>query len=303
MLISFSIMKLSILIPIYKDNVVRQVALLQGQCKALEAEGLEWEIVVADDGSPQHLFDVNAPVADMDGCRLLRRERNGGRASNRNFLARNARYPWLLYQDAEALPGDSLVRRFVECAGRADVVCGSFGVPEAEARGGKLRCMYELQTQRRLTAATRNRKPYGCFHINNFMIRREVLLGHPFDESMTGYGYEDVVFGKHLEQARVGVFHIDNPVAYQGFEDNMAFIAKVGESVGTLYRYRDELHGYSALLGLVEKMKRCRLLWLSHLFMMAFSRLIVSNLSGRNPSLFLFNVYRVGLLADKFYAD
>lgn len=302
-MISFSIMELSILIPIYKDDVVRQVALLQGQCKALEAEGLEWEIVVADDGSPHRLFDVNAPIAAMEGCRLLRRDENGGRASNRNFLARNARYPWLLYQDAETLPGVSLVRRFVECAGRDDVVCGSFIVPEADAHDGNLRCRYELATQRRLTAARRNSRPYGSFHINNFMIRRDLLLQHPFDEAMTGYGYEDVAFGKRLERARVGVFHIDNPVAYPGFEGNADFIAKVGESVGTLYKYRDELRGYSALLGLVEKIRRCRLLWLSHLFMMALSRLILRNLSGRNPSVLLFNVYRVGLLAEKFYAD
>lgn len=291
-------MELSILVPIYKDNVVKQVGLLRDQCKAIE--GLVWEIVVSDDGSPQALFEANAPVADMEGCRLLRLAKNGGRAANRNFLARNARYGWLLFQDAETEPGENLVRKFIENMGKADVVCGSFTVPRKAAVDGNLRCRYELRGQRRLTATRRNRHPYQCFHINNFMARRTVIIEHPFYEAMTGYGYEDVVFGKELEKAGVKVFHIDNPVAYSSFEDNSSYLEKVAESVNTLYIYRNALQGYSGLLDVVQKLGRHSLLWLPCRLMRRFSKRIEANLKGRNPSLLLFDLYRIGLLAERF---
>lgn len=294
-------MELSILIPAYKDNVVKQVGSLQRQCKTLEGNGLAWEIVVADDGSPRAFFEVNSSVAEMEGCRLLRRKENCGRSSTRNLLAREARYELLLYQDAGTLPGEGLVERFLKNAGNADVVCGSFTVSEAAALNGNLRCRYELRGQRRLTAARRNEHPYRCFHVNNFMVRRKVMLDNPFDETMSGYGYEDVLLGKELEKSGVKVLHIDNPVAYPSFEDNAAFLDKTASAIDTLYIYRDVLQGYSGMLDVVQKLLRHRLLWLPCRMMRRFSRRIELNLKSHNPSLLLFDLYRIGLLAERFY--
>lgn len=293
-------MELSILIPAYKDNVVRQVGLLQRQCKAFEGSGLAWEIVVADDGSPKAFFEVNSPVAEMEGCRLLGRKENSGRSAIRNFLAHEARYGLLLYQDAETVPGKNLVKNFLDNAENADVVCGAFTVSECAARNGNLRCRYELRGQRRLTAAHRNEHPYRCFHVNNFMVRRKVMLDYPFDETMSGYGYEDVLLGKELEKAGVKVLHIDNSVAYPSFEENAAFLDKTARAIDTLYIYKDALQGYSGMLDVVQKLVRHHLLWLPCCLMRRFSRRIESNLKSHNPSLLLFDLYRIGLLAERF---
>lgn len=294
---------LSILIPVYKDDVRRQVALLQSQCKALEEAGLEWEIVVADDGSPKAFLEVNEAVNEMEGCRLISRGKNRGRSAMRNFLAREARHELLLYQDAETMPNDNLVSRYLAVADKADVVCGSFTVSEDAARNGNLRCRYELAGQRRLTAEKRNKQPYSCFHVNNFMARRNTVLSLPFDEQMRGYGYEDVMFGKQLEKNRVGVFHIDNPVAYSGFEDNASFLEKTARAIDTLYIYKDFLQGYSRILDLALTLERCHALWLPRLIMHLFSKQVLTNLKGHNPSLQLFNLYRTWLLTEKFLKD
>lgn len=93
-------MTLSILIPTYDFVCYPLVLALHGQAEAL---GIDYEILVAEDGSKQQDRVVaNLKINELPHCRHLRRTENAGRAAIRNILADEARGEWLLFLDSDA---------------------------------------------------------------------------------------------------------------------------------------------------------------------------------------------------------
>lgn len=290
--------QVSILIPVYNDDVTGQVSLLRNQCMAID--GLQWEIVVSDDGSTDESLGRNRSINAYPCCRLIERGRNYSRASNRNFLAREASYDTLIYIDSGLKPNPRFVENYVENIGHSSVVCGGIAVDEEHTDLSNLRCRNELRAERRFTVAVRTAEPYKNFHSGNFMARRQVVLDNPFREDITTYGYEDTLFGKTLEERRVSIAHIDNPVLFVRFENNTRFLEKTDEAIGTLYAFRYDLEGYSPLLSLVNRLSACSLLWLPRLLFALCGKVMRANLRGHNPSLRVFSLYRACMLARCF---
>lgn len=93
-------MTLSILIPTYDFVCYPLVLALHGQAEAL---GIDYEILVAEDGSKQQDRVVaNLKINELPHCRHLRRTENAGRAAIRNILADEARGEWFLFLDSDA---------------------------------------------------------------------------------------------------------------------------------------------------------------------------------------------------------
>ena len=126
------------------------------------------------------------------------------------------------------------------------------------------------------------------------MIDRDLMLAHPLRSDIKTYGYEDVLFGKTLEEAGASILHIDNPIGYHTLESNQLYINKVEESLHTLFAYREELEGYSPLLDGVEMLRRKHLLGVARQLYSPLATLIRRNLTGKNPSLLLLKVFKVG---------
>jgi hypothetical protein len=124
------------------------------------------------------------------------------------------------------------------------------------------------------------------------MIRRDLMLRHPFDERFRRYGYEDVLFGKTLEQQGIPILHLDNPLSFEVFESNADFIRKTEEGLQTLHQFRDELKGYSRLLAHAQRLSP--VLPFIRLWHRLFRAIERRHLTGKHPTLFIFNVYRIG---------
>lgn len=312
-----SMKELSILIPVYGENILWQVKLLYAQCSAIK--DLSWEIVVAEDGRPQQAVYSNTDglsqahfiadglsdgnndeIAAMAHCRLIKREKNGGRAAIRNFLAREARFDNLLYIDAGLKPNPHFVENYVDNIGKSLVVCGNIAVDKACINMENLRCRNELRAQKRFTAAKHAIEPYKNFHTTAFMIDRCTMLANPMREDIRTYGYEDTLFGKQLADKHVSIRHIDNPVLFTAFESNSRYLEKTKEAMYTLYNYREELEHYSPLLHVVHLFQKLHLLWLPIIIDRCFVDKIVDNLTGRHPNLQLYSLFRVCLLAKKY---
>ena len=122
------------------------------------------------------------------------------------------------------------------------------------------------------------------------MIQRALMIEHPFDERFRNYGYEDVLFGKAMEQAGVPILHIDNPMSFEIFEENEHFVSKTEEGLRTLYQFRHELKGYSRLLDRAQTLPRTPIRWWHQLFGAMERR----HLTGRHPSLWVFKIYKIG---------
>lgn len=278
--------ELSILIPTFNDPCSTLVRNLHQQAEAL---GMTYEILVADDGSTQqNVVEENRSINALPHCQLIERGVNAGRASIRNFLAQQARYTWLLFIDSDMVVcRNDYLRKYASCE-ETSIVDG--GVVIGACKPGNLRSLYEKAAESQHTPEERQLSPYRDFHTANFMIRRTLMLQQPFDERFKSYGYEDVLFGKAMEKASVPILHIDNPMSFEIFEDNEHFVSKTEEGLRTLYEFRNELQGYSRLLDRIQTLPRTPILWWHQLFG-AIER---KHLTSRHPSLWVFNLYKIG---------
>lgn len=289
---------LSILIPVYNDVAAPLVDELWRQAETIK--GLEYEIVVFDDGSDDpSAIACNKAVCARHRCRYVSGGRHTCRAAMRNAMAREGRYEWRLMLDARVRPvhGD-FIRRYLESGvRRGEVASGGVSVDGGEASPRlyreNLRFRYEKHEERSHSLEARLKRPYASFRTTNFFHHRSVLERVPYDERVTTYGYEDVLLGKALREAGVKVTHIDNPVAYTSFEGNAKYLAKLHEALFTLHGFAAELQGYSPLLSAVDSLRRMRLLWLVRLSGRFFYGIIRKNLEGRRPSLSLLKVYKL----------
>ena len=285
---------LSVLIPVHDGKCYALVARLCAL--AQQVEGLMYEILVADDGSRDQVSIIsNLRINELDHCRYVRRKENVGRAKIRNFLAREAQYDWLLFLDCDVkIISDDFLRNYLNP--QADVVSGRTKIiPSLDKKN--LRSKYETQWAARHTANDFNEHPYEHFVTANFLCRRSVSAVCQFDERYTTYGYEDIAFGIALKESGFSVQHIDNPVGFDKFDSNDKYLKKVEESLRTLYRFRDELRGYSQVQLAVERLSRMHLCWLLRLWQSLFGGLIRRILVKHTPSLLLFNIHKVGYFA------
>ena len=282
--------ELSILIPVYNADCRQQVTELLRQASVID--GLEYEVIVADDESPdKELTALCREISQWKNCRFIERDHHTGRACMRNFLARQARYEWLLFLDCDMGIKAGFIQRYLECDG-SDVIDG--GVSIGKGPDNNLRYLYEKACEARHSAEERSRQPFHHFHTANFLVRRNILLANPFDERYRNYGYEDVFFGKQLAKQHIKITHIDNPAGFDTFEDNPHFVQKTEEGLRTLHTFRADLKGYSNMLTFVDgihiSLVKRLIVWF-HRLSGPFER---RRLCGSHPSLRIFNLYKLG---------
>ncbi len=318
---------LSILIPTYNNVCVELVKSLQAQASLLSASfssslssssssslssssssssdsniilssAFEYEILVADDGSTDSSsIESNRIINSLEHCRYIERKQNTGRAAIRNFLAREAKYPWLLFIDSNMqVISKSFLARYRN-AKQCDVIYGGYQIKrDAETQERfqyNLRYTFELASPQNGDYRLRQANPYADFHTSNFMVKRNILLTHPFDERFTHYGYEDVIWGKTLKDNHIHIEHMDNPLGYPHFIGNMSFLLKTEESLCNLYQFRKELKGYSKVIDYAHRLKSWHLYPVCQRLFPLLSLPIKARLTGNKPSIFWFNIYKL----------
>lgn len=285
--------ELSILIPLYNGDCRQMVESLSQQAEAL-SDQLSYEIIVADDGSSnRETVLLNSEITHHPHCRFIDRKENVGRAAIRNFLAQTAQYEWLLFIDGDmTITHDDYLTSYLNTDDDQQVVYGGYHVGTGEK--DNLRYLYEIASAHHHTAEERRKRPYQHFHTANFMVNRNVMLAHPFDERFRTYGYEDVLFGKAMRQNQIAITHLDNTVGFCQFETNAHFVSKTEEGLRTLHQFRSDLRGYSNLLTFVDGIHLSVVRGVIRLWHMLFSKMERRNLCGKHPYLRLLKYYKIG---------
>lgn len=288
---------LSILIPTYNCQCANLVEELLRQAAGLDVKA---EIVVVDDASTDvAIVRENSRIANMPNCRLVRLDSNIGISKMRNRLLQEAKYQWLLCLDADVCPSDAdFLKRYVAAIGKAKVVCGGLLYRQDNNLNiNPLRYKYGITCEAQ-TLDERQANPYQSFKTSNYLIDKDLALKVAFDESFVGYGHEDTLFGKMLQQLNEPILHIQNPVYHDDSDTAEEFLAKTRRGIDNLRTHSADLEGYSRLLLTYNKLKRCRVVWLVVLTYKLFRRLIERNLQGANPSMKLFGFYKLGYLCN-----
>lgn len=283
---------ISILIPTFNDDCRGLAGSLMIQAEAID--GLEWEIIIADDASTNTaLVESLSQLNKLEGFRYIRCNTNLGRSAIRNFLAQEARGEWLLFVDAHrVMVSNDYLKTYISATQNAQVICG--GYQALKGPDGNLRYLYEHEAERNNSASLRAKHPYQSFNASNFMIRRDIFMQHQFDTRLHKYGYEDVLLGRELALAGIPVTHIDAPTGYIEYECNANFVEKAEEAMETLHQFRDSLQGYSPILTVANRLQ-------GNLAGAVFCKLFQwkrnawrNNLTSRRPSLLIFKLYKLG---------
>ena len=282
---------LSILLPVYNCHCGALVTELQRQCVE---SGTEFEIIVADDGSSVTSYvEHNLRIERLEGVRYITRKQNVGRSAIRNFLISQAQGEWLLFIDGDlTLDNSHFIRRYLQA--KSNVVVGGIRIGgDLNRWKNNLRYRYEKAYEQKNTLQDRQCHATKHFRTTNFLAHKDIMMEHSFDENFVQYGYEDVLFGKSLAMDHIAITHIDNPITLDFFESNSEFLDKTEQSLRTLYTFRNQLKGYSQLLETAEKIKKLHLQKLVNAAYFLVGQRIKKHLQGNNPSIFLFNVYKL----------
>ena len=293
-----SLMTLSILIPTYRYDCSQLVLDLH---RLAEKEQLECEILVCDDASgDEMLAEKLIALEQHPSVRVFLQKKNLGRARVRNFLASQAAGRFVLFIDSDAaVPSSFSLRRYVEAAAQAPVVCGGLRHPEVNpCPEASLRYRYERNADPQRAAVLRNAAPYARISTFSLLADREVFLSVQFDPSCTEYGHEDTLFGAELQRRNIPILHIDNALIHMGLEPNDVFLKKTETALGALRRLEPQLRGHSPLLAMADRLRKWHLTWAVRCVYKMFRPLLRRNLLGSRPSLLLFKFYKLGFFYE-----
>lgn len=286
-------MMLSILIPTCQHDagqLVRDLGILA------KREGIDYEIIVADDASADGAAWLDA-LADVPRVRTFRWPQNVGRAVGRNKLAQKAQGDWLLMVDDDAGVGAEFsLAAYLKASAEAPVVCGGLLTPDpCPTPSVSLRYKYEHAAQPRRCTRQRVRRPYQHFSTFNFLISKAVFeqVGG-FDSSCKEYGHEDTLFGAMLERFGIPLLHIFNPLIHLGLDENELFLEKTETALRSLQRLESRLGGYNRLLTLAASVRRAHLTQAVRWLHKRIGPSLRQNLLSDSPSLFLFQLYKLG---------
>lgn len=286
--------QLSILIPTYNYVCLPLVRELHRQ--ASEMGGLEFEIVVAEDGSDQP-DDIarNAEITALSHCKHIVREENVGRAAIRNHLADMANMPWLLFIDSDMrVVSPYFVERYLQTSDEWGVVYGG-----NTTNGGAwnderlLKVRYEQAAERQFTPQQRAKRPNQNLNTSNILVSKRVMQAVPFDSRFLTYGYEDVFWGMSLAQKGIEVAHIDNPIGFNHYDSNVVFVGKTIEGLHTLYTFRTELADFSPIIRLERRLRRWRLDGAVRSVLNKLMPLLHRRIIGFKPSLVAFKLFKL----------
>ena len=286
-------MILSILIPVYNYNCVALVKALQQQA---ENCNIDYEILVADDGSDNAaVVCQNREINAIPHSHYHEMGKNHGRSWIRNWLVGQSQGEFLLFIDSDAeVCNAHFIGNYLRHVEKGAVICGGILHPEENpSPSRRLRYRYEKAMEPCFTAERRNQHPYANLRTFNFMVPREVALTHPFDESITLYGYEDTLLGSQFEKEGIKVIHIDNPLINADIEENLRFLEKTEESMLSLYQLKDKMRNHSRLLASYEKIKRFKLDVLLRILFPLLRPLLKWHLTGNHPSVIALQFYKL----------
>lgn len=286
---------ISVLIPTYNYNTFPLVSILFGQ---LEKASIDFEIICLDDASAKFHAENNQ-INTLLNCSYSILEKNIGRSAIRNLLAKKARFENLLFLDADVIPvtADFISTYISYLNSEEKVVYGGIRYQEEKPEKNQvLRWVYG-NSREALSVEKRNQNEYLSFLTLNFLISKSVFEKVKFNEEIPNLRHEDTLFSFDLKQAKIKMVHIENPVIHNGLESSLVFLRKSEESLqGLDYLIENKLLSaeYVRLSGKFETLKKYYLKGLYLTFYTVFKKSFLKNLIGKNPSMFLFDLYRLG---------
>jgi glycosyltransferase involved in cell wall biosynthesis len=287
---------ISILIPTYNYDVTKLVTDLHNQASK---EVDEFEIIVMEDGKTP-LSLTNSSIGKLSNCQHIILEQNIGRSAIRNKLASTAKYDHLLFMDCDAqVCSTTYISKYLPfCNEECVVIGGTAYDPNESTPAYSLRLKYGRNREAMNAYERSKNRKIQNFAAFNFLVSKSLFEKAKFDETIKGYGHEDTLFGHELHELGLIFNHIDNPLIHKGLDDNTTYLKKTEiASLNLLKLYETGrypfLQNESKLLSAYVKVKNLGMTHLISILLSLSEKWIVANLRSANPSLRLFDLYKL----------
>ena len=290
---------LSILVPIYNYNVYPLVLELHKQCTDC---GINFEILCQDDASQSSFNACNESVNALSNCSFVSLKENVAHRENRNSLAEQAQFTYLLFIDGDSIIIDAnYIQKYIHNFHDFDVIYGGRLHPKkCPSDTQKLRWRYGRCMEDK-SAAQRKTKPYQSLLFNNTVIKKKCFDKVKFDKNIKKYGHDDTQLSYQLSLLKATINHIENPVEHGAIDLNLVYLNKTKESLeNLLLLYEEEkiAGDFIRLIQLYHFLKRTKSIFIIVQLYPIFEKSLFKNLTGNNPNLFVFNLFRVGYLCS-----
>lgn len=280
---------LSILIPVYDYTVLPLVNELVKQCNNC---GITFEILCQDDASNSQKNILNQEVNLLSNCSFFTNEANLGRGKNINSLAQKAVKDWLLILDCDTFPADSnFIQKYIDAAQNSNKNIFFGGIIYEDKKPQKEQLLRWIYGHKRETNSVLT---------SNLLIKKEVFLQYPFDDSITKYGYEDLCFFSVLKKNNFEISQIENRTFHLNLETSEMFLNKTKTALKNLvflYNSNKICSDDSKIIKAFELLKNLKLTRFSAFIFKKNQIKMERNLLSENPSLFLFDLYKLGFFS------
>ncbi len=288
---------LSILIPTYNYNIFPLVQELHEQCIK---QKIIFEIIVLDDCS-QNFHLENNQTNTLSNCSYQIINQNIGRSAIRNLLSTKASFDNLLFLDADVrLTSNIFIKtylNFIQNNPKYSVVYGGIVYQETKPDNNQLLRWVYGNEREALLAEKRSENAYVSFLTLNFLIKKEVFDKVRFNEEIPNLRYEDLLFSYDLMKNKISVQHIDNQVVHNGIETSEVFLQKTNDSLKGLKFLLEKNYlpsNYAKLSTIYKLLKQTKFIGLIDFIYKLRKKNFEKNLLGSNPSLFIYDIYRLG---------
>lgn len=289
---------LSILIPTYNYNTVALVTELSKQAKI---EDILFEILVSDDASNNlEIIEINKTINSLENCHYFINDQNLGRGININTLVKKATYPWVLIMDCDTMPKNSFfIKNYLKAIQKSDkkAFFGGIAYKKDKPKNDEmLRWIYGMKREE-IGIEKRKKNPYESTLTSNIALEKELLIHYPFHQDIRKYGFEDLVFLLNLKENNIEIEHIENATYHLNIEKSITFIEKYHSSLNNLHfliKNKIIKPNDTHLSKIHSKMVPYKFDKIYSLFYTVFKSFFKKNLLSKNPSLFVFDLYKLG---------
>ncbi len=295
---------ISVLIPIYNTSVVQLVQELVTQCSKAK---ISFEIICLDDLSSSKYHEINRAISPLIGVNYVELTDKCGRSKIRNKLAALARFDHVLYLDSDSkIISKRFIKKYLSAikTNPQSILVGgrSYNKKEPNNPIYKLHWLYGSKRESP-SASIRNKRSIELFHSNNFIAPRDLIGATPFNQSINGYGYEDIQWA-HQACKTHSITHIDNPIKHTGLKKIDLFLEEIETSISNLVKlYKQDPTINTRLIRTYQLLSN---LGLSQLFIKLLNRLkgqIISRLNGPNPKLIYLDLLKLHYFAKGVTID
>ena len=288
---------LSILIPTYDYNCYSLVSELYNQCVKL---GFPFEIIVQDDASHSELNVENLKITSLKNCYFHTNSENLGRGKNINSLAEKASFNWLLLLDCDVFPKHNyFIEKYFECIEKKDFNVFFGGIcykPEKPKENEMLRWIYGIKREA-IPSKERQQNPYKSALTSNLLIKKELFSAIQFDENITKYGYEDLLFIKNLKEKSVAIEHIENEGYHLNLETSIIYLGKIKASLqnlSMLYKIDKSKIDESKIVTAYNFLEKTNTTSIVSFLYKKLEKRLEKHLLSNNPKLRILDIYKLG---------